>query len=118
MMTPPWAVTSPIRAAGKPPISTVGEAFTITSGGPTHTAISVIRAAGNPIGQSPLYDVLYPKGIPETISRDPRKPAPNTAIISLLDLRRNKRHPTAPGGFPASLWRVRSCIRGGEPGSL
>jgi hypothetical protein len=43
---PPWAVVSPMRAASRPPISTVGDPFTITSGGPTQTAVSVTRAAG------------------------------------------------------------------------
>src|SRR3984893_14506308 len=44
-----------MRAASTPPISTVGEHFTMTSGGPTHIAISVTRAAGsapiNTVGQ-------------------------------------------------------------------
>src|ERR1039458_7504069 len=43
---PPWAVMSPMRAAGKPPIMTVLEPIAITSGGPTQTSISVTRAAG------------------------------------------------------------------------
>lgn len=47
-MTPPCAVLSPSRAAGWPPISTVGEPATIESGGPTHMAISPKRAAGSP----------------------------------------------------------------------
>src|ERR1700743_296418 len=43
---PPWAVVSPIRAAGLPQIITVAEPFIILSGGPTQTAISPITAAG------------------------------------------------------------------------
>ncbi len=42
-MHPPWAVKSPIRAAGWPPIRTVKEPRTTTSGGPTHTARSPTR---------------------------------------------------------------------------
>src|SRR5690606_20074999 len=45
-IAPPWAVESPIRAAGWPLISTVGAPLTIVSGGPTHTAMSPRRAAG------------------------------------------------------------------------
>src|SRR5688572_23013450 len=45
---PPCAVMSPSRAAGRPQTSTVTDAFTITSGGPTHTHISVARACGIP----------------------------------------------------------------------
>src|ERR1039457_1684668 len=45
-MDPPWAVMSPMRAASRPPIMTVLEPIAITSGGPTHTSISVTRAAG------------------------------------------------------------------------
>src|SRR5215472_13533668 len=37
-----------MRAANKPLILTVGEPLTIWSGGPTHTAMSVTRAAGSP----------------------------------------------------------------------
>ncbi len=43
---PPWAVVSPILAAGFPPIITVAEPFTIESGGPTQTQESPITAAG------------------------------------------------------------------------
>src|SRR5438093_790242 len=45
-IVPPWAVKSPMRAAGMPPISTVIEPMAITSGGPTHKAMSPTRAAG------------------------------------------------------------------------
>jgi hypothetical protein len=45
---PPCAVRSPMRAAGSLLIRTVADAFTMTSGGPTQRAISVIRAAGIP----------------------------------------------------------------------
>jgi hypothetical protein len=45
-MLPPWAVVSPIRAAGRPAIITVAEPFTMLSGGPVHTHISPITAAG------------------------------------------------------------------------
>jgi hypothetical protein len=49
-IVPPWAVRSPNRAAGMNPMSTVTEPFTMMSGGPTQTAMSVTRAAGmNPI---------------------------------------------------------------------
>src|SRR5579883_1800694 len=46
-MTPPWAVRSPIRAACRPLIRTVGEPSTMTSGGPAQLARSLTRAAGN-----------------------------------------------------------------------
>ena len=45
-MLPPWAVVSPIRAAGLPPIMTVAEPITMLSGGPTQVHISPITAAG------------------------------------------------------------------------
>jgi hypothetical protein len=41
-------VRSPSRAAIRLPMSTVGEPFAIASGGPTHVHISVTRAAGCP----------------------------------------------------------------------
>ena len=47
-IVPPCAVSLPIKAAGRPSISTVAEPLTIVSGGPTHTHISVTRAAGKP----------------------------------------------------------------------
>jgi hypothetical protein len=48
-ITPPCAVISVNRAAGRPPINTVGAHGARTrSGGPTHTTMSVIRAAGRP----------------------------------------------------------------------
>lgn len=58
MMTPPCAVGSPILAAIKPPIRTVGEPMRIVSGGPTHVARSVTRAAGSP----PISTVGHPGG--------------------------------------------------------
>lgn len=45
-IVPPWAVESPILAAGIPPIITVAEPVTMLSGGPAQAAISPIRAAG------------------------------------------------------------------------
>jgi hypothetical protein len=45
-ITPPCAVKSPCRAAGRPPIKTVVEPLTITSGGPAHTHKSPTTAAG------------------------------------------------------------------------
>jgi hypothetical protein len=42
----PWAVWSPILAAGIPIIITDDDPFTIVSGGPTHTSISPTLAAG------------------------------------------------------------------------
>src|SRR5690242_12914308 len=57
-ITPPWAVISPIRAAGRPPIITVADPLTITSGGPTQAAISVTRAAG----KEPINTVGQPLG--------------------------------------------------------
>lgn len=45
-MVPPWAVPSPIRNAGLPPIKTVEEPLTQLSGGPTHKHISPTTAAG------------------------------------------------------------------------
>jgi hypothetical protein len=47
-ITPPCIVGSPIRAAIKFPIKTVGEPIAMLSGGPTHTNMSVARAAGWP----------------------------------------------------------------------
>src|SRR6516162_3672293 len=47
-----------MRAASKLPISTVGEPFTMTSGGPTQVHISVTRAAGCP----PMRTVGHPGG--------------------------------------------------------
>jgi hypothetical protein len=46
-MLPPWAVASPILAAGLPPIITVAEAFTMAAGGPTQIQLSPITAAGS-----------------------------------------------------------------------
>ena len=48
MITPPCAVMSVIRAAGKPQTRTVKDPNTITSGGPTHVNMSVMRACGSP----------------------------------------------------------------------
>src|SRR6187549_3487408 len=56
VITPPCAVRSPRRAAGMPPISTIVEPFAIRSGGPTHTAMSVARAAG----KLPMSTVGHP----------------------------------------------------------
>jgi Protein of unknown function (DUF3738) len=47
-ITPPCAVMSIIRAAGKPQTRTVKDPNTITSGGPTHVNMSVTRACGSP----------------------------------------------------------------------
>src|SRR6516225_5374929 len=47
-----------MRAAIKLPISTVGEPFAITSGGPTQVHLSVTRAAGCP----PMRTVGHPGG--------------------------------------------------------
>jgi hypothetical protein len=46
--TPPWLDWSPTRAAGLPPIMTVGDPLTMTSVPPLHAALSPARAAGNP----------------------------------------------------------------------
>ncbi len=45
-MVPPWAVESPIRAAGLLLMNTVADPLTIVSGGPTHTAMSPRTDAG------------------------------------------------------------------------
>src|SRR4051812_6878971 len=55
---PPCAVISMMRAWGIPIVRTVKEPSTITSGGPTHTAISLTRAAGIP----PISTVMPPGG--------------------------------------------------------
>jgi hypothetical protein len=47
-IAPPCAVGSPIRAAIRPPIKTVADPIAMISGGPTHTHMSVARAAGWP----------------------------------------------------------------------
>ena len=47
-ITPPCTVGSPIRAAIRFPIRTVGDPIAMLSGGPTHTHMSVARAAGWP----------------------------------------------------------------------
>jgi hypothetical protein len=57
-ITPPCAVKSPMRAAGRPPMRTVADPFAMRSGGPTHVAISVTRAAGCP----PIKTVRQPGG--------------------------------------------------------
>lgn len=57
-MTPPWAVESPMRAAGFPPIRTVAEPFTIESGGPVQVAMPPRFAAGRP----PIKTVGAPGG--------------------------------------------------------
>ena len=58
-MTPPCEVWSPTRAAGIPPISTVGHpGGMIVSGGPTQVHISPTRAAGSP----PISTVGHPGG--------------------------------------------------------
>ena len=44
----PWAVLSPMRAEGIPPIITVLDPFTIVSGGPTQTHRSPTIEAGKP----------------------------------------------------------------------
>jgi hypothetical protein len=48
MITPPCAVMSNIRAAGKPQTKTVKDPNAITSGGPTHVNMSETRACGSP----------------------------------------------------------------------
>src|ERR1035437_753332 len=55
---PPCAVISSIRACGILIVSTVNDPSTITSGGPTHTAMSPTRAAGKP----PISTVTAPGG--------------------------------------------------------
>jgi two-component system, OmpR family, response regulator MprA len=57
-ITPPWAVMSPIRAAGKPPIITRGEPMAIVSGGPAQVHMSLTLAAGSP----PISTVGAPGG--------------------------------------------------------
>jgi hypothetical protein len=58
-IVPPWTVKSPMRAAGMPPINTVGDpGGAIASGGPTQVAISPTRAAGMP----PMSTVGHPGG--------------------------------------------------------
>jgi hypothetical protein len=58
IMLPPCAVTSPMRAAGILFIITVDEPITIESGGPVHTHISPILAAGRP----PIKTFTLPGG--------------------------------------------------------
>jgi hypothetical protein len=58
MIVPPWAVESPILAAGFPPISTVAEPAIILSGGPVQAIISPTQAAGTP----PIITVAAPGG--------------------------------------------------------
>ena len=48
VIVPPWAVMSPMRAAGFPPIKTPVEPSTTVEGGPTQTHMSPITAAGMP----------------------------------------------------------------------
>jgi hypothetical protein len=47
-ITPPCAVTSPIRATGCPPTNTLEDPMAIESGGPTQTPRSATRAEGSP----------------------------------------------------------------------
>ena len=58
MMTPPWEVMSPMRAAGMLPIMTVADPLMMLSGGPTQTAMSPILAAG----RLPISTVGQPGG--------------------------------------------------------
>src|SRR6202044_698215 len=58
VMAPPWTVGSPMRAAIRLPIKTVGEPMAIESGGPTQVPISVDLAAGCP----PINTVTQPGG--------------------------------------------------------
>lgn len=53
---PPWAVESPIRAAGIPPIITDEDPMMMESGGPTQTQESPTTAAGMP----PISTVATP----------------------------------------------------------
>lgn len=53
---PPWAVESPILAAGTPPINTVPDPIAMLSGGPVQTHISPTTAAGIP----PMRTVATP----------------------------------------------------------
>lgn len=55
---PPWPVGSVIRAAGRPPMSTLSDPLTITSGTWPQAAASPTRAAGNP----PISTVGQPGG--------------------------------------------------------
>ena len=57
-MIPPWTHGSPTRAAGRPPIKTVGDPVRIMSGGPSQVARSPARAAGRP----PINTVGHPGG--------------------------------------------------------
>src|ERR1019366_3628993 len=57
-MAPPCAVKSPMRACGILIVSTVNDPSTMTSGGPTQTAMSPTRAAGKP----PISTVMAPGG--------------------------------------------------------
>ncbi len=57
-MEPPWAVESPILAAGILPIITLLDPFAIESGGPTHIHILPTVAAGIP----PISTVGTPGG--------------------------------------------------------
>ena len=55
-MLPPWAVVSPILAAGLFPIITVAEPFAMVSGGPVQVQLSPTTAAGMP----PISTVAAP----------------------------------------------------------
>jgi len=59
VITPPWAVVSPIRAAGIFPINTVNEPLTIASGGPVQVAELPTTAAGI----FPINTVSIPGGM-------------------------------------------------------
>jgi hypothetical protein len=56
---PPWAVVSPILAAGMLPMITVVDPMAMVSGGPTQVAMSPTRAAGI----KPINTVGQPGGI-------------------------------------------------------
>jgi len=58
IIVPPWAVESPIRAAGFPPIITVADPMIMLSGGPAQVHISPKHAAGKP----PIRTVRQPGG--------------------------------------------------------
>ena len=65
---PPWAVMSPMRAAGCPPMRTVKLPSAMVSGGPTQYTISPTRAAGRP----PISTVRAPGAVigPPTCRHD------------------------------------------------
>src|SRR6185312_8279867 len=99
-MVPPCAVLSPMRAAGRPPINTLGAPMTMVSGGPTQVTMLLTRAAGKP----PINTVGAPGA---TIGPPTCGTTPVTIGHTCMSVRR------AAGGMANSVarWRDPAMVR-------